>query len=177
MVTDFDPSGDMFPATRTLTYDVARISVRHRLLQRDVARHDINVLTAVRAVADREMVEVISSIYIGKRRFARVTTKERRRVKATAVLPARWIDHLLLALPTWFHRYVRYAEKEVEGTAVVPVERAEYYYVDPEIQMTRDGRATVCRVVAGSEEAAYEAAKAEAEYANALRNPTAYFWR
>ena len=34
-----------------------------------------------------------------------------------------------------------------------------------------------CRVVTGDEQAVYETAKAEAEYGNALRNPTAYFWR
>lgn len=167
----------MFQPTRTLTYDIARISVQHHFLQRDVAQHGVNVAAEVRAAADREMINVISSIYIGKRRFAVGKTKEPWTIKTTYPRPARKLDYLLLTLPKWFHRFVRYEDVSNETTIVVTTEQAEYYYVDPEIQMTRDGRATICRVVTGSEEAVYEAAKAEAEYGNALRNPTAYFWR
>lgn len=171
------PVDTMFPATRTLTYDIARISVQHSFLQRDVEQRSVNVLAEARAAADREMISVIDSIYIGKRRFAVGKTKEPLVVKTTYPQPARKLDYLLLALPKWFHRFVRYEIVPVETTVVVTTERAEYYYVDPEIQMTRDGRATICRVVTGDEQAVYEAAKAEAEYGNALRNPTAYFWR
>lgn len=172
-----DHNNALFPPTRTLTYDIARISVQHRFLQRDVAQHDVNIAAEVRRLADRDILDVIDSIYIGKRRFAIGKTKEPLTVKMTYPRPARKLDYLLLALPKWFHRFVRYEDVSNETTVVMTTEQAEYYYVDPEIQMTRDGRATICRVVTGNEEAVYEAAKAEAEYGNALRNPTAYFWR
>lgn len=172
-----DRRDTMFPPMRTLTYDVARISIQRRFLQRDVEQHCVNVVTEVQRLVDREVVDVISSIYVGKRRFAAGKTDAPLTVKTTYQRPARRLDYLLLALPKWFHRFVRYEIVPVETTVVVTTERAEYYYVDPEIQMTRDGRATICRVVTGDEQAVYEAAKAEAEYGNALRNPTAYFWR
>lgn len=177
MIIDRDLSATMFPPTRTLTYNIARVSIQHRMLQRELTRHNVNVLAEVRQSADHEWLDVIETIYIGKRRFALATTKERRIVKTATLLPARWVDHLLLALPTWFHRFVKYTEQEVVGTAVVPVERAEYYYVDPEIQMTRDGHATICRIAGSREDAAYERAKADADFANAVGNPTGYIWR
>lgn len=167
----------MFPPTRTLTYDVARISVERKFLQRDVERHSLNVTAEVHRQADQEMISVVDSIYIGKRRFAAGKTDAPLTVKMTYRRPVRRLDYLLLALPQWFRRFVKYEDVAVEKTIVVTTERAEYYYVDPELQLTRDGRATICRVVTGDEQAAYEIAKAEAAYGNALRNPTAYFWR